>query len=249
MSDRKNKRVAPGGNIDEKNIISGGRRRKRVVDKKSESKPKKKKVERKAPKVESIPKPRRSLTRKSSVLGEPVEEKKIEQKVEIVQPPVKVTEKIQEKTLIPVRDDHQIIVGEIERLGGKIRNPPGKPRRYKESPTYIPQNIQEFCDAWRDVDSGTTYSFVKLGLVDVIFGQEFALKDEEYDPMPFFKERSDAIIIGDGKKLVVASMTDNSADFGVWLIEEQSEPIGPIPISEFLTGLTKNLPRETAFGE
>jgi hypothetical protein len=63
-------------------------------------------------------------------------------------------------------------------------------------------------------------------LEEIKFGQEF--EDFKY-------LKKDDIHIGDGDYLIVANNEDNREDFDIFLVgDEESEPIGPFKVSEFL---------------
>jgi serine/threonine protein kinase len=126
---------------------------------------------------------------------------------------------------------------EIKRLGGKLV-PWVKPtprRRYRDSVGLIPIHIQEFCDAWSGESSDLEN--INFTVRNFKFGQEFALKSEEYGDFRFFTEHPNAILIGDGNKLVCTLMSDSRQDFEVWLLEENKDAIGPMPISSLLKEL------------
>jgi hypothetical protein len=281
----KEKRVAAGGNIDTKNIIETGRRRRTQYEGDSEDEPRRKTKRAPVKKEKPTEKKPRSTTRNVPV--EPVQEKveiaptpvlpKIEAPPKVKNPavkaPVKDTKKFidskpvpKEELALPLVDNNSspkkvekkvektekivqtnsnlvktTIPMEIARLGGQLKtwSKPTPRRRYRDSEGLIPIHIQEFCDAWNG--ESTVLENVHFGIRDFKFGQEFALKPEEYAEFKFFSEHSDVILIGDGNKLVCTLMSDSRQDFEVWLIEEGKDAIGPMCISALLSEMAPSI--------
>jgi hypothetical protein len=132
---------------------------------------------------------------------------------------------------IQIKTDRNNVRTELKRLGANVDKPLGERRFYKDlKKNPMPKAIQSFCDSFVGLEY-LTFSSPSLQLEEIKFGQEFSL--EEFEDFKYLK--NDDILIGDGDYLIVANNEDNREDFDIFLVrDEESEPIGPFKISEFL---------------
>ena len=245
----RSKRVAPGATIDEKNILTKPRRKgaKLTVEQRNkENKPSNKKVE----KTEKVEKKVEKIEKKVEKVEKV--EKKVEKVVEAEKTPLedvtekvesmKVTVAVEEKPKTPTKSRKSNtktkgisskVATQIERLGGKLKEEVGERRFYRDSETPMPIAIQLFCDAFVGKES-QKFCSSKHKLEEVTFGQEFTL--EEFEDFKYLKK--DDILIGDGESLIVVNGKDTREDFEICMVEdEDSKPVGPYKISDFLKSL------------
>ena len=117
-------------------------------------------------------------------------------------------------------------------------------RQYKD--TYeIPAPMLQFLDT---IFAGNLVN-EKLKVPETSFETEFALEDEETNEFKFLREHPDAMLIGDGEKLVVTLLQDKKqdlSDFNVYILEDESldEVDGPYKLSEFLKNSVVVTPSE-----
>jgi hypothetical protein len=132
---------------------------------------------------------------------------------------------------IQIKTDRNNVRSELKRLGANVDKPLGERRFYKDlKKNPMPKAIQSFCDSFVGLEY-LTFSSPSLQLEEIKFGQEFSL--EEFEDFKYLKK--DDILIGDGDYLIVANNEDNREDFDIFLVrDEESEPIGPFKVSEFL---------------
>jgi hypothetical protein len=252
MSD-KSKRVAPGGNIDTKNIISGTRTRTRydyktmtVLDGKEEKKTTKKVVNKPTKASKKSSENVQEVVEKMSNLNiekETKVEEKVETKPEVVAPVETVEEKVEEKTddkkatktRRKVQNSKELspeVMKFIEKLGGKYEKE--VTRMYKDL-IEIPLPILQFIDHKFEGE----FENKTLEVSGIIFEGEFALEEDEANEFKFLRENKDAMLIGDGEKLVACLLDDKKqdlADFNIYILEDENpeEVAGPYKLSQFL---------------
>jgi hypothetical protein len=263
----KSKRVAPGGNIDPKNIISGTRTRTRydyktmtVLEGKEEKKTTKKVVNKptKASKkssenVEDVVEKMSNLNIEKEakvetkpevvVVAEPVKvEEKVEDKVEDkkVKQETKTRKKVQNAKELPKELSTEVLKL-IEKSGGKYEKQ--ETRMYKDL-IEIPFSILQFLDHKFEGE----FENETLEVSGIIFEGEFALEEEEANEFKFLKENKDAMLIGDGEKLIACLLSDKKqdlTDFNLYILEDENpeKVAGPYKLSQFLKD-AKVTPRE-----
>eukprot|EP01080_Neovahlkampfia_damariscottae_P008796 gene8796-744_t len=242
----RSKRIA-SSKVDPSNIISGTRTRKvydyktmtvlseneqkehRTTKTKTTSTEDKENVEKVVEKMSKL-----DLKEKKEKKSEPKPVEKVEAPIEVKPVEKKVRTKKTEAPKVQVAKTEldAEVMKQIKRLKGVYEQQVN--RQYKE--TYdIPTTMLQFLD--------TTFSGElvnkKLKLPNTSFDTEFALEDDETNMFKFLREHPDAMLIGDGDKLVVTLLQDKTQDLGnfnIYILEDESpdDVQGPIKLSDFL---------------